>query len=95
MSATRVFIQQESPKSPERPWPMGPAVGSIIIFIAWLVFILVYALYWSSGYDLFQNIIVTIVSLAISCLVVGLMWMVWGSRRHWMFDDYGWRMGPK
>ena len=42
-----------------------------------LVFILLYALYWSNGFSLFQNVIVTIVSLAITGLLIGLMWIVW------------------
>ncbi|MDA4130906.1 MAG: hypothetical protein OK457_09060 [Thaumarchaeota archaeon] len=59
--------------------PMGPIIGSILGVIAWLVFILLYALFWSKGFDLFQNIIVTIVSLAIAGLAIGLMWLIWFS----------------
>ena len=50
-------------------WYVGsiaPIVFSILGVIAWLVFILLYALFWSRGFSLFQNIIVTIVSLAIA-----------------------------
>jgi hypothetical protein len=57
--------------------PMGPVIGSIFFVIGWLVFILLYALYWSKGFDLFQNIIVTIVTLAIDGLLVGAMWLIW------------------
>ena len=57
--------------------PMGPVVGSIVFVIGWLVFILLYALYWSKGFDLFQNVIVTIVSLAIMSLLIGAMWLIW------------------
>ena len=65
--------------------PVVPIALSIVGVIAWLVFILLYALYWSSGYSLFQNIIVTIVSFLIAGLAIGLMWMPWlhlsGERR--------------
>lgn len=65
--------------------PIVPIVLSIIGVIAWLVFILLYALYWSGGHSLFQNMIVTIVSFLIAGLVIGLMWMPWfhlyGERR--------------
>jgi hypothetical protein len=44
--------------------------------IAWLVFILVHALYWSGSFSLFQNVVVTIVSLIITGLVIGLVWLV-------------------
>ncbi len=56
---------------------MGPVIGSIVFVIGWLVFILLYALYWSKEFDLFQNIIVTIVSLAIMSLLIGAMWLIW------------------
>lgn len=51
---------------------------SILAAIVWLLFILFYALYWSGKFSLFQNIVVTIVSLAIAGLVVALVWIVWG-----------------
>jgi len=56
---------------------MAPIVLSIIGVVVWLVFILLYALYWSNGFSLFQNVIVTIVSLAIAGLLIGLMWLPW------------------
>gem|GEM_PF-2153164 len=59
---------------------IAPIIFSILGVIAWLVFILFYALYWSRGFSLFQNVIVTIVSLAIAGLLIGLMWVIWGTR---------------
>ena len=66
--------------------PIGPVVASILAMIAWAVFILIYALFWSSSFNLFQNIIVTLVSLMIVGLLIGLMWVVWGSRAGWKGD---------
>lgn len=65
--------------------PLGPIVVTFIAIIAWLVFILLYALFWSRGFTLFQNIIVTIVTLVIVGLLIGLNWVVWGMRhaRSW------------
>jgi hypothetical protein len=60
--------------------PLGPIVISILAMVVWLVFILLYALYWSSGFSLFQNVIVTIVSLIITGLLIGLAWVVWGMK---------------
>ena len=54
-----------------------PMIGSILITVGWLVFILLYALYWSQGFGLFQNLIVTIVSLATTGLLTGAVWMIW------------------
>lgn len=80
--------QQEGPTSAD--WrkhnPVLPIVVSIVAFIAWLVFIMFYALAWSNSYTLFQNIIVTVASLLIVGLVVGLGWVLWGmsqARRFW------------
>jgi len=56
--------------------PIAPIIGCILGVVAWLFFILVYALYWSSGFSLFQNVVVTIVSLMITGLVIGLIWLV-------------------
>jgi hypothetical protein len=72
----------------EGPWsmdwghtrPLGGVIVTMVAIIAWLVFILVYALYWSTNYNLFQNIVVVIVTLGITALVIGLFWVVWGFR---------------
>ena len=60
--------------------PYTGIVLSILALAVWLVFILLYALFWSTHYSLFQNIIVTIVSLLLVGLVVALIWIVWGMR---------------
>ena len=67
-----------------RHWmPIGPIVGSIVGVIAWGVFILAYALFWSSHYNYFQDIIVTLVSLLVVGLLIALMWVLWGLKRGW------------
>lgn len=63
--------------------PVVPVIGSILGVIAWAVFILLFALFWSNGFSLFQNIIVTVVSLIIDGLLIGLMWVVWGPKGAW------------
>jgi hypothetical protein len=78
-------LLRQSPTPVKNGVPTTPIVLSILGLIVWLVFILLYALYWSNGFSIFQNIIVTIVSLAIAGLLIGLMWMPWfhltGERR--------------
>lgn len=61
--------------------PVSMVIMSILAIIIWALFILVYALFWSNGFSLFQNIIVTIVSLMITGLAIGLIWVVWEGRR--------------
>jgi hypothetical protein len=66
--------------------PLGPILVTFVAVIGWLVFILLFALYWSRGYSAFQDIIVTIVTLVIMGLVIGLTWTIWGMRhaKRWM-----------
>ena len=84
------YVSSAEPSQPEwrHAGPIVPIVSTFVGVIAWLLFILFYALFWSRGYSLFQNVIVTIVSLAIAGLLIGLMWMIWGtihSRRSFMW----------
>ncbi|MDV3277796.1 MAG: hypothetical protein LYZ69_04930 [Nitrososphaerales archaeon] len=84
MSLASESLRQSQPPG-KYEGPIVPVVLSILGIVVWLVFILFYALYWSSGFSLFQNVIVAIVSLAIAGLLIGLMWMPWyrvtGERR--------------
>ena len=50
--------------------------------IVWLVFILLYALYWSSGFNLFQNFVVFVVSACITALLIGMMWIILGPEKY-------------
>ena len=68
--------------------PFRLVIASMLGIIAWLVFILLYALFWSGSYDLFQNIVVAFVSLAIAGMLIGVMWMVWGYRQFGRFGDW-------
>ena len=55
-------------------------VLSILAVVVWLVFILFYALFWSTSFTLFQNIIVTIVSFLVTGGLLGIMWVIWGMK---------------
>jgi hypothetical protein len=69
----------------EHARPLGGIILTMVAIIVWLVFILLYALYWSGSYNLFQNIVVTVVTLGITAVVIGLGWVIWGFRhvRQW------------
>jgi hypothetical protein len=70
--------------------PFAPIIASILAVVFWLVFIVMYTLYWSSRYGLFQNVVVAISSLLIVGLLIGLMWVVWGFRRGWKRVGMDW-----
>lgn len=63
--------------------PRNLIVATLLILIAWAIFILLYALYWSTGFNTFQNVIVTLVSLFITGLSIGLIWVALGPRGYW------------
>ena len=84
------YIESETapPAETRTPLPIGLIVASMIGFLVWLVFILVFALYWSESFSLFQNIIVFIVSLCITGLLIGLMWIIWGRNKIQMWSQW-------
>jgi amino acid transporter len=65
-------------------FPLAPIVVSIVGVLVWLIFILFFALFWSKGYNLFQDTVVFIATLAIAALVIGLIWLIWG-RNQWQW----------
>jgi uncharacterized membrane protein YkgB len=79
--------QSASPTEVRKSSPLGPIIASMLGVVIWLVFILFFALYWSSHFSLFQNIVVFIVTLCITGLLIGLIWIIFGARKHRM---WGW-----
>lgn len=53
------------------------------IFLGWVVFIVLFALWWAPSLDLFQNVVILIASIVGACLVVGMIWMSFGMRYGW------------
>jgi len=83
-------IERESapPMEMRKSSPFGLIVASIVGFLVWLVFILLFALYWSEGFNLFQNIVVFVVSLCITGVLIGLMWIIWGRDKIRMWSQF-------
>ena len=61
--------------------PFIPIVVTIVTMICWAIFMMLYALFWSTGFNLFQNIVVVLLSLVVVGGVLGLMWVSWAFRR--------------
>jgi len=70
--------------SEKQPNPLVPLVISILALIAWVIFLLWFTLYKSPDFNLFQNVIITLGSLVLVGLAIGLMWVMWG------FTSGGW-----
>ncbi len=64
-------------------------VGTILVFTAFLVGSLVYVGFYTSGYSLFQKIVVVLVALILAIATVGIMWVSWAGRRGWIHDRWG------
>ena len=61
--------------------PFIPIVVTIVAGICWAIFMLLYVLLWSSDFDLFQNIVIILLSIVVVGGFIGLMWVVWAFRR--------------
>jgi cobalamin synthase len=65
----------------ERKDIFAPIVATLVAGICWAIFMLLHILFWSSSFDLFQNIVIIIVSVVITGCIIGLMWVFWIFRR--------------
>jgi hypothetical protein len=61
--------------------PFIPIVVSIVAGICWAIFMLLHVVFWSADFDLFQNIVIILLSLVVVGGAVGLMWVFWVFRR--------------
>jgi len=61
--------------------PFIPTVVSLIVVIGWALFALLHVLFWSGDFNLFQNIVILILSLVIVGCGLGILWMYWIFRR--------------
>ena len=76
-------MNEQDPASPRaitkrKVVPRTTAVGSLLVIIGWFASILFYVLLLSGRYSLFQNITVTFASLAVSWVLIGLIWAFLG-----------------
>jgi hypothetical protein len=55
-------------------------VASIVTGFGWVVFILLFAGFWSRGFDLFQNVVVFFASILVALGILAAMWAGWGMR---------------
>jgi hypothetical protein len=61
--------------------PFIPIVVTLVAGVCWAIFMLLHVLFWSSNFDLFQNIVIIIASLVVAGCAIGLMWVFWVFRR--------------
>jgi len=61
--------------------PFAPIVATLIAAICWAIFMLLDVLLWSPNFNLFQNIVILIISIVVTACIIGLMWVFWIFRR--------------
>lgn len=72
--------------SKKEEMPFIPIVVSLIVIIGWAFFMLLHVLFWSEDYNLFQNIVILILSLIIVGCGLGILWMYWVRHEPRMHD---------
>jgi len=61
--------------------PFLPIVMTLIVFMGWAILMLLHVLFWSEHFNLFQNIVILVLSLVIVGCALGIPWMYWIFKR--------------
>ena len=51
--------------------------GTVVVGVCWLVFIILFLAFYSSSFDLWQNIAIFLVSALIALGTTAVMWIKW------------------
>nr|MDO8133626.1 hypothetical protein [Candidatus Njordarchaeum guaymaensis] len=62
----------------EQPGYRWRVVLSIVMAVGWFVFLLLWLLFFTGGYTIYQNMAIVLVSLLIVAAVLGVAWAPWG-----------------
>jgi len=65
----------------DKDMPFNAIIASLVAVIAWALFAILYVIYWSGNFNLFQNIVILLLSVVIVGCGLGIVWMYW-VRRH-------------
>lgn len=58
-------------------------IVTMLIMLAWVIFIVVFALLWAPDLSLFQNIVILVASIVGAGIIVGMVWMAYGIKYEW------------
>jgi len=59
---------------------------SIIMGVGWLIFLILWLFFYASGFNVYQNIAIFIVSLLVVGGVLGAAWAPWGMKHGQKFE---------
>ena len=85
------MTMQQGPEGSTESWTKGMpkhmmpglrwrSMASIIIGFGWVLFILLFAGFWSDRFTLFQNIVIFFASIVVALGMLAVMWAGWGMR---------------
>ncbi len=77
------------PGTPSPTGMVGRIVFTIITLAAFLAGSLVYVAFYTSGFSLFQKIVVVLVAFIISVALVSIAWVTWAGRRGMIRGEWG------
>ena len=73
---------------------------SIIVGVAWLVFIILWFFFYAGTYNWEKNVAIFFLSVLIVCLILGAPWAYWGMKHRtsketkmWHTKGFKWRVG--
>ncbi|MDE1860961.1 MAG: hypothetical protein KGH72_04575 [Candidatus Micrarchaeota archaeon] len=70
------------------------SVVAILIPAVILIGALIYVAFYTSGYSLFQQIVIIIVALIVVAVAEAILWMAWAAKKgmmHWHGNEYKYR----
>jgi uncharacterized membrane protein len=63
----------------EMPPGLGPRVAvSIAVFLAWLIFLILFLAFYADGFSIYQNLAIFLVSVLVMGAILGPIWVHWG-----------------
>lgn len=62
----------------------GIIAASVLLPALVLIGSLIYVAFYSSGYSLFQKIVIVIIALIVICAAESILWMAWASKKGFM-----------
>jgi hypothetical protein len=60
---------------------------SIIVGVGWLIFLILWLFFYASGFNVYQNIAIFIVSILAVGGILGASWAPWGMKHGSKFDE--------
>jgi hypothetical protein len=68
---------------------------SILVVFGWAVFLLLWLLFYASGFNIYQNLAILLVSVLVGIAVLAASWVSWGLKYGWKYKNEWQKTGDK